>query len=48
MHVSDKLVSVVIPVYNVEDYVEVCIKSVINQSYENIEIIIVMKFANLM
>lgn len=41
MHVSDKLVSVVIPVYNVEDYVEVCIKSVINQSYENIEIIIV-------
>lgn len=35
------LVSVVIPVYNVERYVEACIDSVIEQTYENKEIILV-------
>lgn len=35
------LVSVIIPVYNVVDYLDNCIKSVINQSYTNLEIIIV-------
>ena len=35
------LISVVIPVYNVEKYVEECIISVINQTYTNIEIILV-------
>lgn len=35
------LVSAIIPVYNVEKYVRKCIESVINQDYENIEIIIV-------
>lgn len=35
------LVSVVIPVYNVESYIEACILSVINQTYVNIEIIVV-------
>ena len=38
---DDKLVSVIIPVYNVEKYVEKCIKSVLNQSLKSIEIIIV-------
>jgi len=33
------LISVIIPVYNVEDYLEECLDSVINQTYENIEII---------
>ena len=37
----NELVSVVIPVYNVEKYVARCIESVINQVYSNIEIIIV-------
>ncbi len=37
----DPLVSIVIPVYNVEDYLEKCVNSVINQSYKNIEIILV-------
>lgn len=35
------LVSVVIPVYNNETYIEPCICSVINQSYRNLEIIVV-------
>lgn len=34
-------VSVIIPVYNVENYVKKCIDSVINQTYTNIEIILV-------
>lgn len=35
------LISVIIPVYNVEKYLEKCIKSVINQTYKNLEIILV-------
>lgn len=34
-------VSIIVPVYNVELYLEECIDSVINQTYENLEIIIV-------
>src|SRR5699024_7704751 len=34
-------VSIIIPAYNVEDYIEQCIKSVIQQSYSNIEIIVI-------
>ncbi len=35
------LVSIIIPVYNGEKYIENCIKSAISQTYQNIEIIIV-------
>ena len=35
------LVSVIIPVYNAEKYVARCLNSLINQSYKNIEIVIV-------
>lgn len=35
------LVSVVVPVYNVKAYLEKCINSILNQTYENLEIIIV-------
>lgn len=34
-------ISVIIPVYNVEEYLEKCLESVINQTYKNLEIIIV-------
>lgn len=34
-------ISIIIPVYNVEEYIEECIDSVINQTLTNIEIIIV-------
>jgi glycosyltransferase involved in cell wall biosynthesis len=39
MYINPK-VTVAIPVYNVEGYVERCINSVINQDYQNIEILI--------
>lgn len=35
------LISVVVPCWNVERYVEECVKSLISQKYENIEIILV-------
>lgn len=41
MNNSDFLVSVIIPVYNVENYLHKCLESVIGQSYKNLEIIIV-------
>ena len=37
----EELVSIIIPVYNVEKYIEQCIQSVINQTYKNIEIILI-------
>lgn len=37
----DDLVSIVVPIYNVELYLEKCLESLINQSYSNLEIILV-------
>lgn len=36
-----KKFSVIIPVYNVKEYLEECLKSVLNQTYQDFEIIIV-------
>ena len=38
---TNKKVGIVIPIYNVEKYLEECLESVINQSYKNLEIILV-------
>lgn len=37
----EALISIIIPVYNVEKYLEECIESCINQTYKNIEIILI-------
>lgn len=42
MEVKEPLVSVIIPVYNVEEYLEQCLDSVDAQSYRNFECIIVI------
>ena len=36
-----KLVSIIIPAYNVDKYIDSCIRSVVGQTYEHLEIIIV-------
>ena len=38
---NNKLISVIVPVYNLENYIERCLKSIQNQTYSNIEIIVV-------
>lgn len=35
------LVTVVLPIYNVENYLDRCIKSVVSQTYENLEILLI-------
>lgn len=37
----EDLISVIIPVYNVEKYIYTCLNSIINQTYKNLEIILV-------
>ncbi|MCR8660660.1 glycosyltransferase [Paenibacillus endoradicis] len=36
-----KLLSIIVPIYNVEAYLEKCIDSLLNQSYGNVEIILI-------
>lgn len=38
---NQALISVIIPVYNVEKYLHECVDSIINQTYKNLEIILV-------
>lgn len=38
---NEILVSVVIPVYNVEDFIAECIESIIRQSYKTLQIVLV-------
>ena len=35
------LISVIVPVYNVQDYLARCLDSILNQTYQNLEIILV-------
>ena len=34
-------ISVILPVYNVENYLDRCLNSIVNQTYKNLEIILV-------
>jgi glycosyltransferase involved in cell wall biosynthesis len=38
---KNKTVSIIVPIYNVEKYVEKCINSIINQTYSSIEVILI-------
>lgn len=40
-NLNNQLISVIVPIYNVEKYLSKCLKSILNQSYNNIEIILV-------
>ncbi len=35
------LLSVIVPIYNVQDYLDECVQSIVNQTYQNLEIILV-------
>ena len=35
------LISVIVPVYNVEDYLDACVTSITTQSYSNLEILLI-------
>lgn len=41
MKQSEDLISVIVPVYNVEKYLHKCVDSIANQTYKNLEIILV-------
>ena len=35
------MISVIVPVYNVEEYLDECVESIVNQTYQDLEIILV-------
>ena len=39
--IINPLVSIIVPVYNAQNSLEYCVQSILNQSYKNIEIILV-------
>ena len=43
---GESLISVIVPIYNVEKYLDKCILSIINQTYKNLEIILVNDGSN--
>lgn len=38
---DDELISVIVPIYGVEEWLDECVESLVNQSYKNLEIILV-------
>lgn len=39
MQINNGKVSVIIPVWNAHDYIRRCVDSIVNQTYENLEIL---------
>ena len=37
----EELISVIVPVYNVEKYLNRCVESIMNQTYKNLQIILI-------
>lgn len=37
----DELISVIVPVYNVKNYLKQCVQSIVGQTYKNLEIILI-------
>ena len=40
-NLMDELITIIVPIYNVEDYLQRCVDSILIQTYKNIEIILV-------
>ena len=40
-NISGPLISLIVPVYNVKDYLKTCLQSILEQTYKNLEIILV-------
>ena len=38
---KQSLISVIVPVYNVKEYLNTCVESILNQTHENLEVILV-------
>ena len=36
-----ELITVIVPIYNVSQYLDRCVNSIVNQTYKNLEIILV-------
>ena len=41
MSIENPLVSIIIPVYNIEKYIERCVESILKQSYTNLQILLI-------
>ena len=38
---NEPLISVIVPIYKVEEYLDKCVETIVNQTYKNLEIILV-------
>ena len=39
--ITQPLISIIVPVYNCEEYIEKCIDSILHQTYQNFEVIVI-------